>query len=359
MLVLVTACVDKIDFDIPNTDPLIVVEGMITSDPGPYTVRVSRSIGFDSDSSFRDPIEAMKIKLFDDQGNQEDFTETKPGVYSTGGAIAGAVGHSYHIRLETSDGKIFESQPDTLHAVGEVTNVKHAYQHEVLHKNYGDIDNNFFNISIDADAGTESNNYVRWKFTGIYKMVTRPELHETFLTASSYKTPLPCSGWEVLPALGGGLLSQFGECTCCVCWIYDYESTPHLSDEQLVVNHAFKDVPVGTVSINSYTFSDKYLIRIDQMSLSKSAFRFFNLLRAQREGASSLFQPPSAQITGNITPINSNEKVVGLFWASSVNTKLTYLLPSDIPYLVPPPEEIDDTCRVLHNSTTEQPSFWQ
>jgi hypothetical protein len=261
--------------------------------------------------------------------------------------------------METNDGKIFESMPDTLYPVGEVTRIKYSYQHEVIHKNYGDVDNNFLNIYIDANAGSKPNNYVRWKFTGIYKVSTNPELHETFLTASSYKTPLPCSGWEVLPALGGGKLSQFGACTCCICWVFDNESTPHLSDEQLVDNHEFKDVPVGTVAINSYTFSDKYLIKMDQMSLSKSAFRFFSLIRAQREGASSLFQPPSGQIQGNIVAINSNEKIVGLFWATSIATKTAYILPSDLPYLVPPPEIIANTCRVYPNSTTEQPSFWQ
>lgn len=359
VLALVSACVDRIDFKIPPADPLMVVEGMITTDPGPYTVRVSKSIGLDSDSSFRDPIAAVKIKLHDDQGNQEDFKEVSPGVYSTSGLIQGAVGHSYYIHMETSDGKIFESQPDTLYPVGQVTAIKYSYQHEVISLNYGDVDHNFFNIFVDADAGSSSNNYVRWKFTGTYKVVTNPELHQTLSEEFWYKTPLPCSGYEVAPALHGGTLTKVGDCTCCVCWVTDNESTPHLSDEQLVTNHQFRNVKVGEAAVNANTFTEKYLVKVDQMSLSKAAFRFFGLIRAQREGASSLFQPPSGQVTGNLIPLNSNEKVVGLFWATSVTTKFASILRSDVPYILPPADSIPNTCRVYPNSTTEKPSFWQ
>src|SRR5258708_13442047 len=60
-------------------------------------------------------------------------------------------------------------------------------------------------------------------------------------------------------------------------------------------------------------------------SLSKKSFEFFRLIRAQKEGASSLFQPPFGEIKGNVSPVNSTAPVVGLFWATSVDRKSTRL----------------------------------
>ena len=69
-------------------------------------------------------IQNVKIELFDDLGNKELFTETTPGTYKTGGAIQGQSGHSYFIRLETEDGKIFQSEPDELLPVGEIKEIR-------------------------------------------------------------------------------------------------------------------------------------------------------------------------------------------------------------------------------------------
>src|SRR5258705_8888027 len=111
--VTLSACVDKISFSVPPAQSLTIVEGMISDSPGPYTVKVSKSLSPNADSSFRDPIQKAKIQLHNDEGEEEDLSEASPGVYVTNGAIQGKVGHAYSILIETADGKIFESEPDT------------------------------------------------------------------------------------------------------------------------------------------------------------------------------------------------------------------------------------------------------
>jgi hypothetical protein len=132
---------------------------------------------------------------------------------------------------------------------------------------------------------------------------------------------------------------------------------PTISNGELVLNNEFRGVKVGEVPINGVTFADKYLVQVDQMSLSKAAYDFFGLIRSLKSDATSLFQPPPGQARGNITAMNSTQSVVGLFWATSINSKSVYIQKSDLPYEVPP-VAIPKPCTTYANSSTSQPSFW-
>jgi len=101
------------------------------------------------------------------------------------------------------------------------------------------------------------------------------------------------------------------------------------------------------------------MVTVDQMSLSKASFDFFKLIRIQKEGASSLFQPPSGQLKGNVTGVNTTEPVVGIFWATSIHSKHIFIERSDVPYLVTPPDPDIGACTGYKNSSTTQPTFWE
>jgi hypothetical protein len=357
---IMSACVEQINFDSPPAQSMIVVEGFISDSTGPYTVKISRALDLDADSSRRQPVTNATITLFDDEGNEEDLAETDPGVYMTGGVIHGQVGHAYHIHLETSDGKIFESAPDKIKPGGEIESIRYEFEEATEDKGYGELDADVFKVYVDAKTGSAGENFVRWRFKGTYKVFTNPELHVTFLQVSSYLTPVPCSGYIVVAALGGGKLEKIGECTCCTCWVNQFEEIPQLSDEQLISGNQFNNVEVAKIPINSSTFYDKYLVEVEQMSLSRTAFDYFRLIRAQKQGASSLFQPPSGEIRGNVSPLNSNDLVVGLFWATSVKRKSIFIPRGVVPYVLPPAVFVPDACtNYFPHSTTIQPASWQ
>lgn len=361
MVTIVDACVDRIDFKIPPAELQIVVEGMITDEPGPYTVRVSKGLGLDADSLSPSPITGAQVTLFDDAMAKEELTEVNPGEYRSHGAIQGQVGHAYHIRLYTEDGRLFESEPDTIKPVGKVEAIRYEYEARTIQKPFGEVAADVFNIYLDSEAGEGRDNLVRWRYTGTYKAVTHPELHELWLQGDKYfKDPRPCSGYVVEPRLGGGQLTQIRECTCCTCWVNLFEEEPLLSDQQLISAGKFKHIKIAEVPINGNSFQDKFLVRVEQMSLTRKAFEFFRLVRAQKEGAASLFQPPSGAIRGNVHPVNSNGAVVGIFWATSVSQRSLFLTPGDVPYVPPPPVFVADGCTTYFpNSTTIKPSFWE
>lgn len=353
------ACVDPIDFEVPPANEQIVVEGQITDAPGPYHVKLSKALSIGSYIRSPEPLLNAQVTLFDDEGRSETLIEQGGGLYSTAGLIRGEVGHRYHIRIETQ-GKIFESEPDLLSAAGSVTDIRYEFEARTKTLSFGDVRDDIFNIYIDADAGPPGENFVRWRFTGTYKVITNPELHETIALEFWYKTPLPCSGYVVIPFIPGGKLDKRTECTCCTCWANHYESAPQLSDTQLINGSEFRNVKVAEVPINTATFYDRYLVQIEQISLSRNAFEFFRLIRAQKEGTMSLFQPPSAEIIGNLKAVNNSTPIAGLFYASSVTLKTLFILPNAVPYPLPPINLATQECYTYYDhASTEKPALWE
>jgi hypothetical protein len=127
----------------------------------------------------------------------------------------------------------------------------------------------------------------------------------------------------------------------------------------LISGTQFNNIKVGEVPINEVLFYDKYMVDVEQMSLTKQAYNFFKLIRTQKEGASSLFQPPSGEIRGNINAVNNNESIIGIFWATSINKKTIFILPGDVPYKLVEPVPILYPCTNYPNSTTVKPAGWQ
>ena len=360
-LTLVVACVDPIHFDVTTPESLIILDGSITDDAGPYTITISRGLRLDSDTTKNEGVTGAKIMLLSDKGEAEPFVETGRGEYKTGGVIRGSIGTSYHIIVQMADGGTFESEPETIMPAGTIQDIRYQFEHRTVKKLEEILRADVFNIFVDANANSteEGSTFVRWRMTGTYKVGTNPETHKTWIQGEFYyKTPFECSGYVVDPAIPGGVLRQATECTCCSCWIKQYESIPRLSDSDLVEGGAFRNLKVGEVPITRATFFEKYLVQIEQMTISKNAFNFFNIIRAQKEGAASLFQPTPGVLKGNIKPVKSDYEIIGLFWASSSYKKSIFIHESDVPYLLPV-DDIPYPCTQAYaNSTTVKPQNW-
>ncbi|MBT8219340.1 MAG: DUF4249 domain-containing protein, partial [Bacteroidia bacterium] len=272
----------------------------------------------------------------------------------------GQVGNSYHIRLETADGKIYESEPDMLNPTGDISDITFEYEARITEENFVEVPADVFNIYIDGNAGPLQESFTRWKFKGTYKVFTYPELYERRISVyRPFKDPWPCSGYIVVGAPNGGRLEQVADCECCECWVNDFEPSPQLSDNQLVRSGDFRSIKVGEAPINSSTFYDKYLVEVEQMSMSRTAFEFFRLVRSQKENASNIFQSTFGEIIGNIRGVNTSEEIAGIFWASSTKRKTKFIQRSDVPYPIVDIEVSKQPCLTRYdNSTNQKPAEW-
>jgi Domain of unknown function (DUF4249) len=351
------SCIDRIEIAIPDGNvSQLVVDGVITDEPGPYTIKLSFSSRIDGFLQRSRPFTAKRVIIFDNAGNTEELGPIDAGVYQTKqDGIRGVVGREYSLRIETLDGKVYESIPDKMNPVGEVDSI--YYEFNVFQP----IDRpTEFGLTIFADAKgvPKSDNLFRWKFTGIFETNTNPELHRIPCG------PAPCGCPDPRPCT-----FDIGGCSCCKCWATQHETQPHISDNQFVQGGIFKKISLEKIPLEYFSFQIKYRIEVRQMSLSRTAFDYWKTIQNQKEGAASLFQPPTGRARTNIFQKNGTNEVQGIFYASAVNKKQLYLTNKEIvkewkrleiPVLWCMVGIMPEDCRIAFpNSTTERPEDWK
>ncbi len=189
------ACVDRITIDVGSDSGFpVVVDGFISDQPGPYTVKLTRGFDIQSIYAQRLPISAKRLVISDDIGNRETLSPLSQGIYQTrADGIRGVVGRAYQLRIELLDGRMYESIPDTLLPAGNVERVyyQYTYEHTDSTAHYG------FDVFADGSTGSRNNYHFLWKFTGTYQVDTNPELYDTLCVEARCPKPLRCSGYVV------------------------------------------------------------------------------------------------------------------------------------------------------------------
>jgi len=363
MIGLCVACVDRLYFDIalPATFP-IVVNGFISSEPGPYRVEVNKAFDAESKDSIKLPVSVKRMEIVDDQGKKEVLSEIGKGVYETSrDGLRGVIGRVYKIKLELLDGRIYESIPDTLPAPGRINDLFLNFKAEAVEDatKYG------YDVIVNSSGSEDGNARFMWKYKGTFKALTHPEFNNKacfYLNGKCNFAP-SCSGMlNIAPPGQPPVFERIAPCTCCVCWYDRFNSIPVLSDIRFLEKGDFPNLKVTYIPIDQWILRDKIHIQVDQFSLTHQAYTFWQAVLSQKNAINSLFQPVSGKIpshfiqtSGDPSPIN------GIFYATSISSKSDFIRPIDVPNpnFIPEGLESNDSClKLFPYATTVKPDFW-
>lgn len=103
---LLISCEKVINIDLNSSDPQIVIEGTITNQPGPYTIKITETTDYFNPSDNPLLTNAV-INISDNEGNFETLLEIEPGVYQTSD-IQGVPGRTYDLYVNI-DGQEFRA----------------------------------------------------------------------------------------------------------------------------------------------------------------------------------------------------------------------------------------------------------
>ena len=183
-------------------------------------------------------------------------------------------------------------------------------------------------------------NFYAWFVKGVYILNTFPEL---YVERGPFGNPLP----------------RPKDC-CSKCFVSEsVKQTIFTILKDNLSNGQENIQKVGFITDDGGRFQTKYMVAIEQISLTKEAFSFYSLLNNQISIDGDIFDPPPAKISGNIINLdNPDEAVIGYFHASDVSNyalfvEANFLDESQLP------RQINDDCRLIDNSTVEEPIFWQ
>ncbi len=361
--IVLDSCVEPFPIGLLQNQTQLVIDGMISDEPGPYQVKLYTTRALNDQLGPPTWIREADVRITDDLGNEEKLLESSPGIYKTSQAgIVGQVGVTYSLLISTADGINYKSEPQKLLAVGEIQNLHYEFE---LNKDPEETDHlitpNGFNILVDAQVLPGQEGLVRWRTTSTFEIQTVPELKMVYIGLKAGGTalvpnPPACSGWTYSAKNG---LQRIGDCSCCDCWITEFSQQPILSDAKFVGDETISDFKIGFIPASRRLFSQKYYIEVEQMSLSQNVYSFWSELSKQSQSGSDLFQTPPASVKGNIHGLNGAADPIGIFAASSIKRKSITIERSEVPYYLPPIDSIKESCLTIYKvGTTTRPPFW-
>jgi hypothetical protein len=284
--------------EISESQEVLVINGMITDQPGPHHVFVSKSTPYNTPSF--EPVSGCIVTVRDESGHIEYFLENGDGQYTADlPAFFLATGKSYSLHVITDDGS-YRSEYDTLLVCPPIDTL----YFEVDKRGTSDPDVILGGLQFFSEVkGNDraSRNY-RWL------------LEETWEYKTAYVADHFWSGT-------GPILQQPSEAVY-TCWkTHPIEqlfssSTRHLSENALRRN------PLNYVSNETPRLKIQYSLMVKQQSLTNSAFEYWNKMESQSGESGGLYETQPSSAIGNLSSDNQpEEKVLGLFYATQEQSK--------------------------------------
>jgi hypothetical protein len=337
--IMIVSCVDRYWPVIDKYENSLVVDGIISDEPGPYTIRLSLA------SKVYNPVvqklSGAIVTVVDQLNNVEIFEESDPGSYTnTDPDFKGVIGNSYQLNIVTKNGNHYQSSFEKLQKPVEIEAV---YTEPELHEEVG---YNYFisglQFYIDTKPTDEDSVYLMWKLSSTYK-------YDADFKARYYYT---------------GTLKVFpnsDSLTTC----FKTEKLPEIYsiDFNTLTDNKLTKYPLNYVSTEDRRLSIRYSQLTKQYRITENAFNYWNSVKEQNDQESSLYSIQPYQIRGNIiNPDNADEPVMGCFIVAGVSSKRIFIdRPSTIEFNYPictiSPNDIDAVADIFHSSPEEWPLY--
>jgi hypothetical protein len=343
LLFLLVSCIDPYKVEVEQGSQLLTIEGFITSIPQVHSIRLTRSDTYGSVfQGLVRPVTGATVVVRDNLGNVTFFppNNADPGRYDSPNNFAAVIGRSYTLQIQTAEGKVYTSLPEKVESVPEIKSltyqvIKIPVEGEVNPKSGVQLI-----ASIDDPA--DQNNFYFWRNDpSTYVLITRPDLFTTRPTESDPgRNPAP-------------------KACCDTCYLTELVGNQSLfiaQDDNF--NGLSTKIPVGFIEDDGLRFIQTYRVDLRQMSITQKAYRFLRLVKQQTEITGSVFDPPPANIRGNMISLdNPDEVVLGYFIAAGERKKRLYIKGSDLEFrqnvaIIP------DDCRVVTGAQVLVPSDW-
>ena len=273
-LLLGVSCIDQIDIQTEDSLRVLVVEGSISTSPGPHEIKLSRSAQFgDIFVDFSRPESRAFVRIRDEGGSQVTLEEQSEGVYTTPPNFRAEQGSSYSLVINTANGEQFVSIPEEVPEAPLIDSLIAVY------KRLPSVDDFLFDHGVEVYSvfrdDPDQQNFYLYKNSGTFLIETSPELH-VFNPPEGRPVPDP------------------KDC-CSICWVDEINGDTELrvlDDMEFNGNNVTQ--LASFIIDDGARYDDKYLIRIEQHAISKEAFQFFELLNSQLSISGNLFDPPPA-----------------------------------------------------------------
>ncbi len=189
--ILIIGCDSLQDIELPQSQNLIVVEGMLTDQSGPHLVSISRSVSF-NEGNTGNPIINANVQIVGSNGNMIELFELQEGKYYTHDTVRGKVNEFYQLRFSLEDGTQYISSFEQLKPVPVLDSLIFETDGPVLFEGQNQMQE-YFPIVFATEPATNAD-YYRWKIYRNGELFNEPEdfllLTDRFINGNEFRNEL-------------------------------------------------------------------------------------------------------------------------------------------------------------------------
>lgn len=314
LLLFLSSCIESIDVFHGDNNAL-VIDGSLTSEPGPHIIKVYYTTGFNVRSDF---VATAQVSIVDDLGNRENLYYTKYGQYLTDEDFAGQFGRSYYLEVILKTGATYVSDPVVMTEPPEIDKVWFERGNQVL------------NVFAQFTDQPNQENYYRWRYKGTYET-----------------------------------LAPYAEYPFITCWSNEFDSELlNLESDQFYDGRQVES-GVGAVGFDR-KLEYGYYLNVQLQSISKKTYDFLKAVSDQIGNTGTIFETAPYQLRGMIYNVeNPNDRALGCFQVSGVKSKAIFIDeytgrfgPIDCSGNPNPPARCYNCLQIGVNPTNVKPDFW-
>ena len=293
VLLLISSCVTMF---VPETDEnqdLIVVEGMITNQPGINTIKLSRSMPLGKRTNAV-PLIGCSVIIKDDLENIYYLNESSPGIYETDSSeFCGIIGRKYTLKIFTNSN----------------SSINYSYQS--------------YPMEMIAVPPIDSLFYIRETIEEESEGIQLKEGCQIYL--STYGEAINCKYYKFDYTETWEIMLPF-DVPNRVCWVNNNSSELILKNTSIFLENRIDRLPVKFISNETDRLNIKYSILVNQYSLNEEEYVYWGKIQNITRDVGNLYDIVPSSVANNIYCIeNPGEEVLGFFTVSAKASKRIFI----------------------------------
>jgi len=321
MILLFDRCVEPYMPELEDNDTvnLVVVEGLITDETGPFGIRLTSTVpvyNYQNILANSRPVSGAAVQIIDDKGNIYVLYENDAGWYETDEKdLKGIPGNLYTLMITTTDGREYESSPVLMQEGPEIDRV----HYQEIKRTYFDLETpyeeNWLNILVDAKAQGKDITYFKWDFEETWEFEMPGYIEVWHGTGEGDPPPT----WELIDI----------DYEKKHCWVTEASSSILIKSTVDNPSNEINSFILQSIGPQHDRLNIKYSILVKQYVISRDFYNYFKRIREANEETGGIYEKTPAQILGNIQCCDEDENALGYFMVSTVKTKRIFIHPSD------------------------------
>lgn len=293
ILVFITiSCVTEFIPQVSEEKELLVVEGLITDQPEPNIIKLTKSLPLGKKSEAI-PLGGCNVTISDNLGNKYYLNEKSTGTYVTDPAyFRGVIGRFYTLNIRTSKTErnlTYESYPVEMKPVPQIDSV--YYEKTIIKEKYENFPGtDGCQIYLNTNDPGNSCRFYRWDYDECW------------------------------------ILRLLWPVDNMKCWIYDRSKSILIKSTASINESTIDRYPVTYITNETDRLKMEYSIMVNQYSLNEEEYNFWDNLKTLTEQVGGLYDVVPYSIPGNLYCLeNQTEKVLGYFSVSAKSSKRIFI----------------------------------